>query len=156
MKTLAVLVALLLSTPVFAETLLGRWKLIGAEDFRADGSVVRYPWGKQPLGSIVVEDGNLFLQIFSGDVPSFSKGGVPVGEQMQAAIRSSYVGYTHGPCTVNDAQGIVTCQVEAGEPEYRRFFHFENGKLFYGPPANSVKIGTEILSRRLIFVRAEP
>ena len=49
------------------ETIQGRWKLIAAEDLRADGSVARYPWGSRPVGSIVVEGGSCYLQIMSGD-----------------------------------------------------------------------------------------
>ena len=53
-----------------ADTLTGRWRLIAAEDIRADGSVARYPWGRHPVGSIVVEGGWCYLQIMSGDTPS--------------------------------------------------------------------------------------
>ena len=70
------------------ETIQGRWKLIAAEDLRADGSVARYPWGSRPVGSIVVEGGSCYLQIMSGDVPSFGSGAQPAGEQMKAALNS--------------------------------------------------------------------
>src|SRR6266481_3573722 len=55
-----------------ADTLQGRWKLIAAEDIRADGSVARLPWGRHPVGSIVVEAGACMVQIMSGDTPAFS------------------------------------------------------------------------------------
>ena len=54
------------------ETLEGRWKLRAAEDIRADGTVARYPWGKNPAGSIVVEAGSCYLQIMSTDTPAFT------------------------------------------------------------------------------------
>ena len=53
------------------ETLEGRWKLRAAEDIRADGTVARYPWGRTPAGSIVVEAGSCYLQIMSTDTPAF-------------------------------------------------------------------------------------
>jgi len=37
--------------------IVGRWRLLSAEDLRADGSVARHPWGQHPVGSIVVERG---------------------------------------------------------------------------------------------------
>ena len=40
-----------------ADVLAGRWKLLAAEDLRADGSVARLPWGPRPVGAIVVEGG---------------------------------------------------------------------------------------------------
>src|SRR5437762_1346982 len=40
-----------------SDTIQGRWKLLKAEDLRANGSVGRLPWGEHPIGSIVVERG---------------------------------------------------------------------------------------------------
>jgi len=40
--------------PAAGETLQGRWKLLAAEDLRANGEVGRLPWGAHPMGSIVV------------------------------------------------------------------------------------------------------
>src|SRR3954468_17702259 len=74
---------LLLSVSVSGETIQGRWKLVSAEDLRADGSVGRYPWGRHPVGSIVVEGGACYLQIMSSDVPSFAAGATSIGEQMK-------------------------------------------------------------------------
>ena len=50
----AIGLVLLTVTPAGAQTLQGRWKLLAAEDLRADGTVARLPWGRQPVGSIVV------------------------------------------------------------------------------------------------------
>ena len=65
MKALTAVLMLALSTSASAETIQGRWKLVAAEDMRADGSVARYPWGMHPVGSIVVEGGSCYLQIMS-------------------------------------------------------------------------------------------
>ena len=141
-----------------ADTIQGRWKLITAEDLRADGSVGRYPWGKHPVGSIVVEGGACYVQIMSSDVPSFADAAAPVGEQMKAALLSTYIAYS-GPCTINDAEGSVTLKVEAAwRPNYvgteqKRFFRFENGRLLFGPAPNSGRAGTEPLTRRLTLER---
>ena len=140
------------------ETIQGRWKLIAAEDLRADGSVARYPWGSRPVGSIVVEGGSCYLQIMSGDVPSFGSGAQPAGEQMKAALLSSYIAYS-GPCTIDEAAGSVTLKVEAAwRPDYvgteqKRFFRFDNGKLIFGPAPNSVRGTGEALTRRLTLER---
>jgi hypothetical protein len=142
-----------------AETLQGRWKLISAEDVRADGSVARYPWGRHPVGSIVVEGGACMVQIMSGDTPAFT-GATPVNEQMKASLLSSYIAYS-GPCTVNDAEGTVSLKVEAAwRPDYvgtdqKRYFHFENGKLLFGTAPNSMRMGTETLTRRLTLERVQ-
>ena len=158
MKAIAVLLVIVgLATPVAAETIQGRWKLIAAEDLRADGTVGQYPWGRHPVGSIVVDGGACYLQIMSSDTPAFSAA-TPVGEQMKAALLTTYIAYT-GPCTVNEAEGSVTMKIDAGwRPDYpgttqKRFFRFENGKLIFGPAPNSVRFGSETLSRRLTLER---
>jgi hypothetical protein len=156
MKNLAVVV-LIATTSANADTIQGRWKLIAAEDLRADGSVARYPWGRHPVGSIVVEGGACYLQIMSSEVPSFAAGATTSGEQMKAALLSTYIAYS-GPCTINEAEGSVTLKVEAAwRPDYvgteqKRFFRFENGKLLFGPAPNSIR-GTEPLTRRLTLER---
>jgi hypothetical protein len=142
-----------------AEKIEGRWKLRAAEDVRADGTVARYPWGQHPVGSIVVEGGSCYLQIMSSDTPAFTAGSPP-GEQMKAALLSSYIAYS-GPCTIDEAEGSVTLKVEAAwRPDYvgtqqKRFFRFENGTLLFGPAVGSVRAGNETLTRRLTLDRAK-
>ena len=105
----------------------------------------------------MVENGWCYLQIMSSDVPSLATDR-PVGDQMKATLLSSYIAYT-GPCTVNDAEGSVTLKVEAAwRPDYvgterKRFFRFENGKLLFGPAPNSIRGGSESLTRRLTLER---
>ena len=158
MKKLAVLFTVLLSASVSAETLQGKWKIVAAEDLRPDGSVGRYPWGFHPIGSIVVEGGSCYVQIISSDVPSFATTGASVNDQMKASLLSSYIAYT-GPCTFDDAAGTTTMQVEAAwRPDYvgteqKRFYRFEGNKMLYGPAPNSIRRGTESLTRRLTLVR---
>jgi hypothetical protein len=141
-----------------AETIEGRWKLLAAEDVRPDGSVGRYPWGRHPVGSIVVERGACYLQIMSSDTPTFGGGATPVLDQMKAALLSSYIAY-EGPCSINEAESSVTIRVEgAWRPDYvgteqKRFFRFEGGKLLFGPAPNSVRGGDERLTRRLTLER---
>jgi hypothetical protein len=143
---------------VSRQTLEGRWQLRAAEDVRADGSVARYPWGQHPVGSIVVERGACYLQIMSSDTPAFAAGPTPPTEQMKAALLSSYIAYS-GPCTVNDAESSVTLKVEAAwRPDYvgteqKRFFRFDSGTLIFGPAPNSIRAGSETLTRRLTLDR---
>jgi len=140
-----------------APTLEGRWKLLAAEDIRADGSVARLPWGAHPVGSIVVERGACYLQIMSSDTPSFAPAS-PAGEQMKTTLLSSYIAYS-GPCAIDAAAGSVTLKVEAAwRPDYvgteqKRFFRFENGKLLFGPAPSSIRAGDERLTRRLTLER---
>jgi hypothetical protein len=60
---------------------------------------------------------------------------------------------------VSDAEGTVTLKVEAAwrsdyvGTEQKRFFRFENGKLLFGPAANSIRAGGESLTRRLTLER---
>ena len=158
MATRIVFLLLVLSASISAETIQGRWKLIAAEDLRADGTVGRYPWGRHPVGSIVVSGGACYLQIMSSDVPSFADGATPVVEQMNAALLTTYIAYS-GPCTINEAEGSVTLKVQAAwRPNYvgteqKRFFRFDNGKLLFGPAPNSGRSGNEALTRRLTLVR---
>ena len=141
------------------ETLEGRWKLRAAEDIRADGTVARYPWGRNPAGSIVVDGGSCYLQIMSTDTPAFT-GSTSKGEQMKAGLLSSYIAYS-GPCTINEAEGSVTLKVEAAwRPDYvgteqKRFFRFENGTLLFGPATGSIRAGNETLTRRLTLDRVQ-
>jgi len=144
-----------------AETIQGRWKLLAAEDLRADGSVARLPWGRHPVGSIVVEGESCYLQIMSSDVPSFTPGTTPVGEQMKTSLTSNNISYT-GPCTINEAEGRLVLKVEAAwRPDYvgseqTRYFRFENGKMYFGVAPNSIRFGNEQLTRRLTLERAGP
>lgn len=148
-----------LAHPALAETLQGRWKLLAAEDIRANGEVGRLPWGAHPIGSIVVEGGWCYLQIMSSDTPSFDKE-QPTGEQMKAKLLSSYIAYS-GPCTIDESASSVTLKVEAAwRPDYvgttqKRFFRFENGKLLFGPAPNSSRAGDERLTRRLTLERVQ-
>ena len=147
------------STPLAAQTIQGRWKLLAAEDLRADGSVARYPWGRSPVGSIVVEGGWCYLQIMSSDTPSFgAKAETSVGEQMKSALLSTYIAYS-GTCATDEAAGTVVLKVEAAwRPDYvgteqRRFYRFENGRLLFGPSPNSIRSGEERWTRRLTLER---
>lgn len=141
-----------------AETLVGRWRLLAAEDLRTDGTVARYPWGRHPVGSIVVEGGACYLQIMSSDTPAFHTGDRPVGDQMKAALLSTYIAYS-GPCAIDEETGTVTLKVEAAwrsdyiGTEQKRFFRFENGRLLFGPAPNSMKLDGETLTRRLTLER---
>ena len=148
-----------LTHPATAETLQGRWKLLAAEDLRANGEVGRLPWGTHPIGSIVVAGGWCYVQIMSSDTPSFEPG-QSMGEQMKARLLSSYIAYS-GPCSIDETAGSVTLKVEAAwRPDYigteqKRFFRFENGKLLFGPAPGSGRSGTERLTRRLTLERVE-
>ena len=105
------------TTTAFAESIQGRWKLIAAEDLRADGSVARYPWGRHPVGSIVVNGAACYLQIMSSDTPAFA-GDTPATEQMKAMLLSSYIAYS-GACAIDEAAGKVTLKVDAAwRPDY--------------------------------------
>lgn len=141
-----------------AQSIEGRWKLIAAEDVRPDGSVARYPWGRQPVGSIVVEGGACYIQIMSSDTPTFSEGEGSVADRMKAALLSTYIAYS-GPCTIDAAAGSVALKVEAAwRPDYvgteqKRFFRFERSRLVFGPAPGSIRLGTEMLTRRLTLER---
>jgi hypothetical protein len=158
-KTLAVLLVLTCSLPAAAQSIDGRWKLLAAEDLRGDGTVARYPWGRTPVGAIVVDRGWCYVQIMSGDVPSFAGGATPIGEQMSAALLSSYIAYS-GACTIDEKEGSVTLKVDAAwRPNYvgttqKRFFRFDGAnKMFFGPAPNSMKSEGGPLTRRLTLER---
>ena len=158
MKMITLLVALAIGTAASAETLQGRWKIISAEDLRPDGTVARYPWGRHPIGSIVVQGGSCYVQIMSSDVPDFSATNTSSTEQMKASLLSSYIAYT-GPCTFDDAKGTTTMKVEgAWRPDYvgteqTRFYRFEGNRMLYGPAPNTR--GGETLQRRLTLERVK-
>ena len=131
------LLALGLARPASAQGIEGRWRLVAGEDLNADGSVSRYPWGRAPVGSIVVQDGACYLQIMSSDVPAFPRSDVSTVEQMSQALFTTYISYT-GPCTIDEAEGRVTLDVRAAwRPAYRadqtRYFRVEGDVLFFGP-----------------------
>lgn len=146
------------SAGVGAQSIDGRWKLMAAEDLRADGSVARYPWGRNPIGSIVVERGWCYVQIMSSDVPAFTAGAPPIGEQMSALLLSSYIAYS-GACTVDHREGSVTLKVDAAwRPNYlgteqKRFFRIENNRMFFGPGPNSIRAEGGNLTRQLTLER---
>ena len=150
---------LALAAAANADTIEGRWKLIAAEDVRADGTVVRLPWGEHPVGSIVAQGGSCYLQIMSTDVPAFT-GAKPVDDQMSDMLTSSYIAYS-GPCTYDDKDGTFALKVHAAwRPNYvgtdqKRMFHFENGKLIFGTLPNSIRLNGETLTRRLTLTRVQ-
>ena len=156
---LAAMLLILLPVTARADTIQGRWRLIAAEDLRADGTVARLPWGAKPIGAIVVEGGACYVQIMSGDVPTFTSG-KPIVDQMRAALLSTYIAYS-GPCTISEAEGSVTLKVDAAwrsdyvGTEQKRFFRFDNGKLIFGPAPNSMRGTGEALTRRLTLERAQ-
>ena len=155
---MAVVCAALTTATAAAQTIQGRWKLLAAEDLRADGSVARYPWGRSPVGSIVVDSGWCYIQIMSSDTPSFQAKDGTTGVQMKSALLGTYIAYT-GPCTTDDTAGTVVLKVEAAwRPDYvgteqRRFYRFENGRLLFGPAPNSIRSGDERWTRRLTLER---
>jgi hypothetical protein len=148
----------LAAAPAAAESIQGRWTLLAAEDLRADGTTARYPWGRHPAGSIVVQGTACYVQIMSTDTPSFSAAAPSPVEQMRAALLSSYIAYS-GPCTIDEAAGKVTLKVDAAwRPDYVgteqvRFFRFDSGRLIFGPAPGSIRAGDERLSRRLTLER---
>jgi lipocalin-like protein len=158
MKTITLLIALAMSTSASAETLQGRWKLVDAVDLRPDGTVARYPWGRHPIGSIVVQGGSCMLQIMATEVPDFTATDTTVTEQMKASLLSSYIAYT-GPCTFDDAKGVTTMKVEgAWRPDYvgtqqTRYYRFEGSRMIYGPAPSTPRVGGEPLQRRLTLER---
>ena len=158
MKLLASVLLLAIASSASADTIQGRWKLVAAEDLRADGTVARLPWGPHPVGAIVVEGAYCYVQIMSSDTPSFAAGTTTVGEQMKAALLSSYIAYS-GPCAINEAEGSLNLKVEAAwRPDYvgtdqKRFFRFDNGRLIFGPAPNSIGRGDNALTRRLTLER---
>jgi hypothetical protein len=144
--------------PGAAQSIQGRWRLLAAEDLRADGTVARHPWGRNPVGSIVVESGWCYIQIMSSDTPSFPTKEAPTGEQMKSALLGTYIAYT-GPCVTDDTAGTVVLKVEAAwRPDYvgteqRRFYRFDNGRLLFGPAPSSIRSGEERWTRRLTLER---
>jgi hypothetical protein len=152
-----VFLVLTAAAPLYAQGIEGRWKLTAAEDLRADGTVARYPWGPNAVGSIVVERGWCYVQIMSGDVPSFTAG-KPVGEQMSTALLSTYIAYS-GACTIDEKEGSVTLKVDAAwRPNYvgteqKRYFKIEGRRMFFGPEPNSIRAEGGNLTRRLTLER---
>lgn len=157
-RSLAAFCLLLVSITASAETIQGRWKLVMAEDLRADGTVARYPWGRHPVGSVVVQDGACYLQIMSTDMPSFDAKDTSVRDQMKAMQLNSYIAYS-GPCQTDDAKGTLVMTIDAGwRPDYpgteqRRFYRFEGNKMYFGPAPGSIRSGNEQLTRRLTLER---
>lgn len=155
-------IALLLPAALLpGDALEGRWKLVAAEDVRANGEVARKPWGEHPVGSIVVQGGPqgsaCYLQIMSTDTPQFNPS-LPLVEQMRAKLLSSYIAYS-GVCVYSEADGTLSLRVDAAwQPNYvgtdqKRIFHFENGRLIFGTLPNTIRLGPEQLTRRLTLER---
>ena len=153
----ALVAATLAPISLRADTIVGRWRLLAAEDLRTDGTVARYPWGQHPAGALVVQDGACYVQIMSTNTPAFTAA-TPANEQMKATLLSSYIAYS-GPCTIDEQEGRVTLRVEAAwRPDYVgteqvRFFRFADGKMFFGPAPNSMKTESGPLTRRLTLER---
>jgi len=157
-KVLVFVLLLIIAAPAAAQSIEGRWKLTAAEDLRADGTVARYPWGRTPVGAIVVDRGWCYIQIMSSDVPAFAAGPAPIGQQMSAALLSTYIAYS-GACSIDPKEGSVTLKVDAAwRPNYvgteqKRFFRIESNRMFFGPAPNSIRAEGGNLTRRLTLER---
>ena len=157
--TTAVLTAALASVSARADTIVGRWRLLAAEDLRADGTVARYPWGQHPAGAVGVQGGACYVQIMNTDTPTLTAG-TPAIEQMKAMLLSSYIAYS-GPCTIDETEGRIALKVEAAwRPDYVgteqvRYFRFADGRMFFGPAPNSIRTDSGPLTRRLTLERAK-
>ena len=142
-----------------AQTIEGRWKLLAAEDLRADGTVARYPWGRNPVGSIVVERGWCYVQIMSSDVPAFTAAAPAIGEQMSAMLLSSYIAYS-GACTVDDNGGQRHAQGRrrrggriTSAPSRNGSSASRSNRMFFGPAPNSMRAEGGNLTRRVTLER---
>jgi hypothetical protein len=165
-KALAVvLLGLGVADSTEAQGIEGRWKLIEGVDLNADGSVGRYPWGRAPVGSIVVQDGACWVQIMSSDVPSFPPGTVSTVDQMSEMLFTNNISYT-GRCTIDETAGRVDLRVEAAwRPNYAvdqtRYFRVVGDRLYFGPtvrvrtdpPWDPSTIQAGSFTRRLILER---
>ena len=138
-------------------SLEGRWRLRAAEDRRSDGTVARLPWGAHPIGSMVVERGAFYVQIMSGDMPSFPAAAA-AAEQMKAMLLSSYIAYS-GPCVIDDAVRSVTVKVEAASrqdyvgTEQKRYFTIDNDVMQFGPAPGTIRAANDMLTRVLTLDR---
>ena len=148
------------STTTKTSSIEGRWKLLAAEDLRADGTVARLPWGPRPVGAIVVERGHCYVQIMSSDVPSFAATAPPVVQQMRDALLNTYIAYS-GPCTIDTTAGSVVLAVDAAwRPDYvgtqqTRFFKVDGDRLTFGPAPGSIRTDGGNLTRRLTLERTK-
>ena len=128
-----------------AQTIEGRWKLLAAEDLRADGTVARYPWGRNPIGSIVVDRGWCYVQIMSSDVPAFTAAAPAIGEQMSAMLLSSYIAYSgrvhrRRQGRQRHAQGRRRVAAELRRHRTETVLpHREEHRMFFGPAPNSMR-----------------
>ena len=71
----------------------------------------RYPWGRAPAGSIVVEARRCYVQIMSSDTPSFSAGDAVTG-RADAGVAAQLLHRVLGP--VHDRRGGRQRDVEGG------------------------------------------
>ena len=161
---IVLLVGLGIGQPAMGQGMEGRWKLMAAEDLRADGTVGRYNWGPSPVGSIVIENGVCFFQMMAGEVPAFPKGETTTVEQMKAKLSSSYLAYS-GPCTIDQTGKMTITIAAASVPDYAspqiRHARVAGDTLFFGPtdrvlaspPWASVPEGQLIRRLRLERVR---
>ena len=159
-KILLTLATLPLLAQTTSEKIEGGWKLLTAEDVRDSGEVVRKPWGDHPVGAIVVRKdaagSACYVQIMSSDTPAFTAD-TPVVDQMTAKLRSSYIAYS-GPCTWDESGALSLKVTAAWQPNYvgtdqKRMFHFEKGHLIFGTLPNTIRFGSERLTRRLTLER---
>ena len=160
----ALLIGLGLAQPVLGQGMEGRWRLVAAEDLRADGTVGRYNWGPGPVGSIVIQDGACCFQMMVGVVPAFPEGETSTVEQMKGRLSSSYLAYS-GPCVI-DSTGKMTITIAgASVPEYAspqiRYARVVGDTLFFGPTERVLTsppwagVGEGQLVRRLRLERVQ-
>jgi hypothetical protein len=142
-----------------SKALEGAWRVISAEDRLLTGEVASYPWGRDPVGLILFDSGQVSIQITARDRPAWPPSD-PSPEEMKKELEAqlgSYIAY-FGSYTVDEAEKSLLIDVRGGwRPSYagtkqKRYYVLEGDRLTLGP-APRVAEGGKTIVRRVTMER---
>ncbi|MGH9318914.1 MAG: lipocalin-like domain-containing protein [Vicinamibacteria bacterium] len=134
----------------------GAWRVVWAEDRLENGEVASYPWGRHPVGLVLIDSGHISIQIVSRDRPAWPPPESSPDEMKEALEKQlgSYIAY-FGSYTVDEAEGSLSIEVQGGwRPSYagtkqKRYYELAGDRLTIGPAPRVVE-GRQTVRRVLM------
>jgi hypothetical protein len=119
----------------------GAWRVVSAEDRLESGEVASYPWGRHPVGLVLIDSGHISIQIMSPDRPGWPPPPGSSQDEMKEALETqlrSYIAY-FGSYTVDETERSLLIEVQGGwRPSYagtkqKRYYELAGDRLTIGP-----------------------
>jgi hypothetical protein len=128
-----------------SKALEGAWRVISAEDRLLTGEVDSYPWGRDPVGLVIFDSGQVSIQIMARERQASPS------SDLEAQL-ASYIAY-FGSYTIDEVEKSLLIDVRGGwRPSYpgtkqKRYYVLEGDRLALGPAPRAAEGGKTIVRR---------